>query len=150
MKNCNCHQPYSPEVSLHAKVQAAIDSIKLGHSGRVVTYCGPVTFVLSTAQAHFANLLYTSFCTQTGFPIESWQARYSNAHVIGQILFSPVPKIRLPYFVDCFIPGFEPICELPPTIIPGTYRGEYHYKPDEQHHHHHHHYHHQWIDPRKK
>lgn len=146
--NCNCHHPL-PEVSLHANVQRAIDAIKTHESGRCVQHCGPVTFVLCTDHAHLGSLLYTAFNTATGFPIESWQARFSRAHVVGQVLFTPVPKIKLPYLVDCCIPNYQYIVEIPPQVIPGAYHGEYHYVEPEQHHHHHH-YHHSWLNPHKK
>ena len=147
MKTCNCNDQYSPEVSLHAKVQESINAIMQGRSGRVVESCGSVAFVLCADHAHLGSLLYTCFNAATGHPLGSYQAKYSNAHVVGQILFSPVPKIKLPYLVDSVIPGYEPICEIPPQVIPGVFRGEYHYvEKDEQPRH----YNHSFINPYKK
>lgn len=119
---CNhCHPIHV--VSLYTKVQVAINAINACESGRVVDYCGPVTYVLDTSMALYGTLQYTIFNTQTGYPLESWQAKYSTAHMVGNILFGAVPKIKLPYLIDHSIPGYEPICELPPTIVPGFYRG---------------------------
>ena len=109
-------------ISILSKVWEVVNAIDTEQISPVVDSGAGPLFVLNTSQKAFGNLLYTIFDRDTMFPVASYQVRYSNAHIIAQVLREPMPsRGKLEQIVDMTIPDVDmPVWD--PSLVPGCYR----------------------------
>ena len=91
-------------ISLTANVQQTINAILADEVVPVVQPNNGKLYVLSIGNRELGNITYTIFDETMKWPEESWEVRYSAKHVIGNILFDPMPKSKLQFIVDEQIP----------------------------------------------
>lgn len=104
-------------IALTTKVNKAIEYI-LEDNGTAVMQPGDgKIYVLDVSLRHFGTLQYTVFDETTQYPLASFQVRFGNQHIMHQVLFGSMNRLRLGTLLTTSIPGqIKPVVD--PLIIP--------------------------------
>lgn len=109
-------------IALTTKVWLAINEIDSGDIDPIVEPGDGFIYVLNTSAKELGNIIFTVFDAKTRFPDKSYQVRFSAYHVVGQVLWDPMPRSTLEQIIDLEIPGMPPGSgdfEGLPRILPG-------------------------------
>lgn len=67
------------------------------------------------------TLYYTTFNKTTLEPVESWEVKFGSYHIMYQIIYDPLPKIKLESIKHVTLPTLPPEI-VDPTVILSYYR----------------------------
>ena len=106
-------------ISLLTNIVRAVNAIDAGEV-TPVSETGNYLYVFNTSNRELGNLIYTKFNKDSLMPIASYQVRYGTALSVGQCIYSPLSRSKLPYIANQSLPG-EFTLPPDPSIIPCSY-----------------------------